>query len=81
MGIVLERLRLAHLDLKYIGIIMIGDPAQLLPIGGEPCWSIKLKRIDGKDFNKNLYFGMSEIRTIFGMKRLENIPNYETYKK
>ena len=37
MGFVLQRLQRAHIDLQKVGIIMIGDPAQLLPIGGEPC--------------------------------------------
>ena len=37
IGIVLERIRFVHIDLQHVVIIMIGDPAQLLPIGGEPC--------------------------------------------
>ena len=81
MGIVLERLRFANLDLDRIGIIMIGDPAQLLPIGGEPCWSIKLTRMDSKTFNEYSIFGLNEMRHTFGMERLENIPKYNEYKK
>ena len=80
MGIVLERLRFAKIDLDRIGIIMIGDPAQLLPIGGEPCWSTKLTRLDGQKFHTNSYFGMDEIRTVFRMTKLENIPNYNVYR-
>ena len=81
MGIVLERLKFAGLNLNQLGIIMIGDPAQLLPIGGEPCWSIKLTRMDSHTFNELSIFGLNEMRHTFGMKRLEHIPKYNEYKK
>ena len=53
IGLIVNRLREAHIDLKRIGIVFIGDSAQLLPIGGEPCWSIKLKRTTLKDFSED----------------------------
>ena len=81
MGIVLERLKFAKLNLEHIGIIMIGDPAQLLPIGGEPYWSIKLTRMDSKPFHEHSIFGIHEMRQTFRMKRLENIPKYNEYRK
>jgi len=40
IGLIVNRLREAHIDLKRMGIVFIGDSAQLLSIGGEPCWSI-----------------------------------------
>ena len=80
IGIVLQRLQSAHLDLQRVGIIMIGDPAQLLPIGGEPCWSVKLKRRDDKNFNDNSYYGLNEFRAAFGMEKVPDIPNYNIYK-
>ena len=81
MGFILERLKFAKLDLKRVGIIMIGDPAQLLPIGGEPCWSIKLTRMDSKPFHEYSTFGIEEMRSTFRMTRLESIPKYNDYKR
>ena len=81
MGIVLERLQMAHLDFKHFGIILIGDPAQLLPIGGGPIWSSKLTKLDGKPFTDNTFFAMNEFRSVFRMKRLSSISNYNTYRK
>ena len=59
IGIVLHRLKQAHLDFQHLGIILIGDLAQLLPIGDVPCWSIKSKRTDNKDYNENSIFGLN----------------------
>ena len=80
LGIVIERLRFAKIDLNKIGIVMIGDPAQLLPIGGEPCWSVKLTKRNGQICTENSLFGMDEIRSMFKMKKLEDIPNYNSYR-
>ena len=44
IGLIVNRLRETHIDLEKIGIVFIEDSAQLVPIGGKPCWSIKLKR-------------------------------------
>lgn len=79
MGIIFERLRVAQLNLDHIGIILIGDPAQLQPIGGAPSWSIKSKTKDGKDFRQNSYFGLQAFRDIFGLPRLHKLPKYNTY--
>ena len=81
MGFILQRLQRAHVDLQKIGIILIGDPAQLLPIGGEPCWSVKLTRPYNKPFNEHSYFGLHEFRSAFGMRNVEDIPGYNLYKK
>ena len=80
MGIVLHRLKQAHLDFQHLGIILIGDPAQLLPIGDVPCWSVKSKRTDNKDYNENSIFGLNEFRAAFGMPNLSDIPKYQLYK-
>ena len=79
MGIVLHRLKQAHLDFNHLGIIMIGDPAQLLPIADVPCWSVRLKRTDNKDYNENSLFGLNEFRATFRMTNAPDISNYETY--
>ena len=68
IGIVLLRLQQAGIDLKKMGIILIGDAAQLLPIGGEPLWSVKLKRTDGKDYHQNSYHGLNDFREAFGRR-------------
>ena len=81
MGFVLQRMQRSHLDLKQLGIIMIGDPAQLLPIGGEPCWSVKLMRAYNKNFNEHSYFGLNEFRAAFGMRKISDIPGYDAYNK
>ena len=57
VGLITSRLRSAHIDLNNVGIILIGGPAQLFPIGGEPSWSIKMKRTDRKDFREDSYIG------------------------
>ena len=66
IGLIANRLREAHIDLKRIGIVFIGDSTQLLPIGGEPCWSIKLKRTTLKDFSEDSYIGLVEFRSLSG---------------
>ncbi|KAH3703371.1 hypothetical protein DPMN_078407 [Dreissena polymorpha] len=35
---VTERLIQCNIDLDNIGIVLIGDPAQILPIAAEPLW-------------------------------------------
>ena len=66
IGLIVNRLKKAHIDLKRIGIESIGDSAQLLPIGGEPCWSIKLKRTTLKDFSEDSYSGLVEFKSFSG---------------
>ena len=75
-GLIIDRLKCIHIDLSKMGIILIGDPAQLLPIGGEPCWSIKLKRNNFKDFSQDSYIGLVEFRHLFRMPNLEQLPNF-----
>ena len=81
IGLIINRLREAHIDLKRIGIVFIGDSAQLLPIGGEPCWSIKLKRTTLKDFSEDSYIGLVEFRSLFRMPKLEKLPNFNLFKR
>ena len=81
ISIIFERLRLAHIDFEKMGIIFIGDSAQLLPIGGEPCWSIKTGKIEGKDFSKDSIFGLNEFREVFRMPKLEDIPNFDEWQQ
>ena len=81
IGIIANRLIKAHIDLKRIGIVFIGDSAQLLPIGGEPCWSIKLKRTTLKDFSEDSYIGLVEFRSLFRMPKLEKLPNFNLFKR
>ncbi len=81
IGVIIDRLRTAHINLDQVGIILIGDPAQLLPIGGEPLWSIKTKRESGHDFTNESYLGLVEFRSLFRMSKLEQIPNYNVWHK
>ena len=80
MGIVLTRLTEAKVDLHKVGIILIMDPAQLLPIGDVPLWSTKLTRKNGTDMNINSLHGTVDFRDVFGMKRLSECSNYSLYK-
>ena len=79
IGLIASRLRSAHIDLTTVGIILIGDPAQLFPIGGEPCWSVKMKRTDRNDFSEDSYIGLAEFRALFRMPKLEQIPYYDLW--
>ena len=80
IGTVVDRLRQAQVNLNQMGIIFIGDPAQLLPIGGEPCWSIQRQKVTGRAFSKESYQGLMEFRNLFDMPHLENIPNYNAWQ-
>ena len=80
-ALIISRLRNAHIDLERLGIVLIGDPAQLLPICGEPLWSLKLTRNNFKDFCEESYIGLVEFRNLFRMGKLEKLPNYNLYKK
>ena len=71
----------AKIDLKKIGIILIGDPAQLLAIGGEPCWSIKTKKSDKKSYSDISLHGLSDFRQEFGMRNLTAIPGFSVFKQ
>ena len=81
VGIIVERLRDAHVDLDKMGVIFCGDPAQLLPIGGEPCWSLKLTQGKAnKSYDNESIFGLADFRTLFRMCKLEDVPNYSAWK-
>ena len=65
VGIFVERLRIAGIHLDKMGIIFIGDPAQLMPIGGEPPWSIKLnKPKGGASYDTDSIGGLVDFREI-----------------
>ena len=81
ISVIFERLRLAHIDFEKMGVIFIGDSAQLLPIGGVPCWSIKMGKYEGKDFSTDSLFGLNEFREIFRMPKLEDVPNYNQWQE
>ena len=74
-----SRLKSAHIDLNKVGIILIGDTAQLFPIGGEPAWSIKMKRSDRKDFGEDSYIGLADFRALFRMPKLEQVPLFDLW--
>ena len=80
MGLIISRLRNLHIDLNSLGFILIGDPSQLLPIAGEPLWSLKMKRSDLKDLNEDSIAGLVDFRSLFRMPKLENIPNFDEFK-
>jgi len=81
IGIIFERLRDAHIDFDKMGIIFCGDPAQLLPIGGEPCWSLKLTQgKTNRSYDDQSIFGLADFRTLFRMHKLENVPGYSAWK-
>ena len=81
LALILDRLKMAHIDLAKVGIILIGDPAQLLPIAGEPCWSIKMKNKSLSECSEDSIVGLSDFRSLFRMPRLEQLPNFGEFKK
>ena len=70
-GLIISRLRDAHIDLDKMGIVLIGDAAQLLAIAAAPGWSIKLLRHNLKDFSEDSYSGHVDFRHLFRMPKLE----------
>ena len=80
-ALIVSRLRDAHVDLENLGIVLIGDPAQLLPICGCPLWGIQLTRCNGKDFTEDSYIGLAEFRHLFRLPKLEKLPYYNRYKR
>ena len=52
-----------------------------MPIGGEPCWSIKLKRNNFQEFSEDSYIGLAEFRHLFRMPNLEQVPNFALFKR
>ena len=82
IGVILERLeKAAKCDLSKLGIIFGFDPAQLLPIGRAPLWSIKSKKTDNRNYSETSFLAINDIRDAFRMEKLSNIPQFDTFKK
>ena len=80
-GLVISRLIAAKVDLERVGFIFILDPAQLFPVAGEPPWSIKIKRLDKKDFTEDSLYGLTEFRAIFRMPKLQQVSGFDDWNK
>ena len=56
-----------------IGFVIIGDPAQILPIGGHYLWSLTLDETS----QKRLPIAIQDFRTQMRLTPLSQLPNYE----
>ena len=73
--------RTAKLDLSKIGIIFSSDPAQLLPIGGAPFWSVKKRRTDNRNYSESSLQAINDFRGAFRMPKLSDVPGFNLFKK
>ena len=81
-NIVMSRLAEAGIDASNIGIVFVGDPAQILPIGDAPIWSIRHKsERGGKELSKLSRDGITTFRQQFRMPPLEEVPGHDSYMK
>ena len=78
---IMSRLTQANVDVSKVGIVLVGDPAQILPIGDLPLWSIDTKNAKGKKCSKNSIEGISSFRQQFRMLPLEKISGFQVYLK
>ena len=79
-----HQLEEAGIHAKNIGLILFGDPAQILPISGLSIWSTQLKK-ERKKCTELSVEGLNTFRNLMGMLRLDLVPGYNeinhNYKK
>lgn len=68
------------MNLNKIGIVFIENPAQLLPIAGEPVFSTRLLRFEKKDFREDSIRGSIKFQPPFRMPKLECILGFNSWK-
>ncbi|KAH3831475.1 hypothetical protein DPMN_104742 [Dreissena polymorpha] len=71
---VTERLIQCNIDLDNIGIVLIGDPAQILPIAAEPLWSARSYTHENKKCSSLSINGLIRFRQVFKFPPLQTIP-------
>ena len=77
---ILLRFEEAQRDTEDIGFIFLGDPAQIMPIGGIPLWSTQLKN-ENKKCSLHSVNGMHGFRRIMGMARVDTVDGYDYLQK
>ena len=77
---VVHRLGEAGVNMDHIGVLFVGDPAQILPIGDAPVWSLRQRSDDGKECSEASILGMAAFRELFRMPALDTLPGYETWR-
>ncbi|KAF0294360.1 hypothetical protein FJT64_015654 [Amphibalanus amphitrite] len=76
---VVKRLEEAGINLDDIGVVLVGDPAQILPIGDSPVWSLRQRMDDGKDCCEASRLGMLAFREVFRMPALETVDGFAAW--
>ena len=77
---VVSRLEEAGVNLEDIGVLFVGDPAQILPIGDSPVWSFRQETDDGKECCEASLLGRVAFRALFRMPALDTVDGYETWR-
>ena len=78
---VVKRLEEAGVNLDHIGVVFVGDPAQILPIGDCPVWSLRQKTDDGKDCCEASLLGMLAFREVFRMPAIETVDGFAAWRR
>ncbi|KAF0293569.1 hypothetical protein FJT64_008674 [Amphibalanus amphitrite] len=76
---IVKRLEEAGINLDDIGVVLVGDPAQILPIGDSPVWSLRQRMDDGKDCCEASRLGMLAFREVFRMPALETVDGFAAW--
>ena len=74
------RLQEARVNLDHIGVLFVGDPAQILPIGDSPVWSLREKTDDGRDCCQDSLLGRVEFRELFRMPAVETVECFDAWR-
>ena len=78
---VMRRLGEAGIDLDDIGVVFVGDPAQILPIGDSPVWSLRQQTDNGKPLCQASILGMAAFRELFRMPPIDTVPGYQAWRE
>merc|ERR1711989_264359 len=62
-------------------MVFSSDPAQLLPIGGAPFWSVKKRRTDNKNYSESSLQAINDFRDAFRMPKLSDVPGFNLFTK
>ena len=78
---IMARIAEANIDMDHVGVLFVGDPAQILPIGDSPVWSLRRQTDDGKDCCAASILGMVAFRELFRMPALDTLAGFDVWTK
>ena len=71
-----SRITEAGIDLRKIGFVFFGDPAQNAPVSGQPMWCSSLRTDTYKKCSTTSVNGISAFRSLMGMCPTSDLPGY-----